>query len=136
MDRVLGFEMGCDDYIAKPFMPQELIFRVKNALIATQRNVPKRQVLVYDEYTIDLDKHVVLQGDKLVPLTSKEYDLLAYFLSVPGEALSRERIIRDAWGGDTSDAQRGVDNFVKRLRAKLPFLRIETVYGAGYRYVR
>ncbi len=137
IDRVLGFEMGCDDYIAKPFMPQELIFRLHHMFNTMKGNLPIRSKRIeIGEYTIDLDIHEVLDssGDR-VDLTTKEYDLLNYLVTHPNKILSREEIMQGAWGEDYLDTQRSVDNFVKRVRAKIPPIKIETVYGSGYRCV-
>lgn len=140
IDRVLGFEMGCDDYIAKPFMPQELVFRIKaffNQNINTNINStkPTNKISVGD-CVIDLYSHLVLNADEEeIVLTTKEYDLLSYLVTHTDKILTRKQIMQEAWGDEYLDTPRSVDNFIKRLRAKVPGLKIETVYGVGYRCV-
>lgn len=134
IDRVLGFEMGCDDYIAKPFMPQELVFRVRKAL--ESHSSVSSPLIEMGRCEVDLERHVVTCDGTPVSLTTKEYDLLAFLLRNQNEILTREKIMQEAWGDEFQDTPRSVDNFVKRLRSKVPGLCIETVYGVGYRCIR
>lgn len=129
IDRVLGFEMGCDDYIAKPFLPKELIYRIKNLPNKNTNN----QILVFGEYTIDIKKRTIKYDNEEIYTTSREYNLIMYFFENKGNALSREQIINQAWGDSFIGNDRVVDNFIKKIRNKAPFLNIETIYGYGYR---
>ncbi len=137
IDRVLGFEMGCDDYIAKPFMPQELIFRLQHLFDTMKKNSPIRSNSVdLGGYILDLDMHEVRDSQGIqIELTAKEYDLVSYLVAHPNVILSRELIMQEAWGENYLDTPRSVDNFIKRIRAKIPTIKIETVYGSGYRCV-
>ncbi len=137
IDRVLGFEMGCDDYIAKPFMPQELIFRLHHMFDTLKTKLPiRKNAIDIKGYTIDLDMHEVRDAaGQQIELTTKEYDLISYFVSHPNQILSRDQIMQEAWNEDFLETPRSVDNFVKRIRSKIPVIKIETVYGSGYRCV-
>jgi two-component system response regulator CssR len=135
LDRTIGFEMGCDDYLTKPFIPRELIVRSK---IVLQRHYG--QTLTADmnqpqtvSYELDLAKRKLFVERKVVELTSKEFDVLAYFLKNEGKALTREQILHYVWGEDYFGSDRAVDDLIHRLRSKVPFLHIETIYGFGYR---
>jgi two-component system response regulator CssR len=92
--------------------------------------------MTFGDWVVDTERHSVTCASRPIQLTTKEYDLLAYLLENQREVLSRDKIMRDAWGADDADSPRSVDNFVKRLRVKLPFLHIETIYGVGYRCVQ
>ncbi len=131
IDKITGLELGCDDYIAKPFLPRELVIRSQKIL---ERVYGKPQEeLTISNYIIDIDKRVVSDGEKLIELTSKEFDLLLFFTESAGQALSREQIINRVWGEDYFCSDRIVDNLIKRLRKKMENLKIETIYGYGYR---
>lgn len=131
IDRVVGLELGCDDYISKPFMTRELVIRVNKILKAQ----PKSQnVLKAGNCVIYLDRHKVLRNGHEVDLSSKEYDVLVYFVNNPRIALSRERILERIWDDAYCGSQRVVDDTIRRIRKKMPELKIETVYGLGYSY--
>lgn len=117
IDRVLGFEMGCDDYISKPFLPKELIFRIKNLSL----NDISDSTLVFRDYIIDLNKRVIKHNSEEISITSKEYGLILYFIQNKGIALSREQIINHVWGESFIGNDRVVDNFIKKIRHKVPF---------------
>ncbi len=131
IDRVVGLELGSDDYLPKPFLPRELVIRARNLLerfgnnISTINNLPP--------YIINDHSRIVKLGEKIIDLTSKEYDLLIYFAKNVGIALSREQILNHIWGNDYFGSDRVVDDLVRRLRKKMPELDVETVYGYGYR---
>lgn len=131
IDRVVGLELGSDDYLAKPFLPRELVIRVKNLLdrlkpnLRTSHNLPP--------YTINEDSRIVSIENDIIDLTSKEYDMLLYFAKNPNIALSREQILDNIWGNDYFGSDRVVDDLIRRLRKKAPELDIETIYGYGYR---
>ena len=132
IDRVLGLELGGDDYISKPYSLRELMLRVKNILARTYRG-EKSEVVKQGPYKIDLDSRRVTEGDKVVDLTSKEYDLLMLLSKNQSQAFSREQIIEHVWGPEYFGSDRVVDDLMRRLRQKMPKLRVETLYGYGYR---
>lgn len=133
IDRVVGLELGSDDYLSKPFLPRELVIRAKNLL---DRYNPNSMINNLFPYTINDSSRLVNIGDKTIDLTSKEYDLLIYFSKNYGMALSREQILDHIWGSDYFGSDRVVDDLVRRLRKKMPKLDVETVYGYGYRVVK
>lgn len=133
IDRVVGLELGSDDYLAKPFLPRELVIRAKNLL---DRYNPNSMINNLFPYIINNNSRLVNLGDKTIDLTSKEYDLLIYFSKNYGMALSREQILDHIWGSDYFGSDRVVDDLVRRLRKKMPKLDLETVYGYGYRVVK
>lgn len=130
IDRVVGLELGCDDYIPKPFLVRELVIKVNKLLKAAPRHA---ETLELPPYKIQLDKHTVLENDRPISLTVKEYDLLAYFAANANTILSRTDILNKVWGYDYFGTDRVVDDTIRRLRRKLPRLAIDTVYGLGYR---
>ncbi|MCK9444416.1 MAG: response regulator transcription factor [Tissierellaceae bacterium] len=131
IDRVLGLELGSDDYLSKPFLPRELVIRIKNLL---NRFYPDpKTIFNLAPYEINHDSRTVLSGKNVVDLTSKEYKLLLYFANNQNIALSREQILDHIWGEDYFGSDRVVDDLVRRLRKKTPDLNIETIYGFGYR---
>lgn len=135
IDKIMGLELGSDDYIAKPYSIRELVLRVKVLLNrAYKEETDKAKHLISVEiYKIDTDRRSVFQGDELISLTSKEYDLLIYLVENPGKAFSRDQILNVVWGEDYFGSDRVVDDLLRRLRQKLPKLQIETIYGYGYR---
>ncbi|MGB9804263.1 response regulator transcription factor [Desulfofundulus sp.] len=133
LDRIIGLEMGSDDYLAKPFLPRELVIRAHRLLERVYRPKSGSSLISLHPYVLDEDRRMVLKGRDEIELTSKEFDLLLYFARNRGQALSREQIINHVWGGDYVGSDRSVDDLVRRLRKKMPDLRIETIYGFGYR---
>lgn len=131
IDRVVGLELGSDDYLAKPFLPRELVIRTKN-LLERYKEKPTGLIKI-GPYTINTGSRIVSLDGKDIDLTSKEYELLSYFATNLGLALSREQILDQIWGSDYFGSDRVVDDLVRRLRKKMPKLNIETVYGYGYR---
>ena len=132
IDRVLGLELGGDDYISKPYSLRELMLRVKNILARTYRG-EKSEIVKQGPYEIDLESRRVTENDKIVDLTSKEYDLLMLLSKNQSQAFSREQIIEHVWGPEYFGSDRVVDDLMRRLRQKMPKLRVETLYGYGYR---
>ena len=140
IDRVLGLELGADDYISKPFSARELAARLRAIL---RRSVPiasadpgKPARLTYDTIIVDLDMHTARVADRLVELTRREFELLAYFLAHPRRVLTREKLLQQVWGLEYLGESRTIDAHVRRVRAKLgsPAAElIETVVGVGYR---
>lgn len=133
IDRVLGLELGCDDYLPKPFLPRELVIRTKNILDRYQKDEDLEDTI--GNYKIDKGSRIVKKGDKHIKLTSKEYNLLLYFLENMGLALSRDQILDAIWEEDYFGSDRVVDDLVRRLRKKMESLNIETIYAYGYRMV-
>lgn len=133
LDRIIGLEMGSDDYLAKPFLPRELVIRAHRILERVYRPTEAKSTVSLDPYMLDEEKRVVLNGGEQIEITSKEFDLASFFARHRGQALSREQIINHVWGEDYVGTDRSVDDLVRRLRKKLPELRIETLYGFGYR---
>src|SRR6056297_4337205 len=139
LDRITGLEKGSDDYIAKPFSPRELIIRIKNLFNRIYDDNEKEKVIEYGDYIINLKARNVKiknNGEEIIELTSREFDLLQYFLNNISHALTREQILNNVWGRDYFGSDRVVDDLIRRLRKKLPDLKIETIYGHGYRLVR
>lgn len=128
-DRVRGLRMGAEDYILKPFEPEELLARIDVILRRTQPNVYTEGGLV-----IDRDARTVTLDGKSVALTATEFDLLSLLTGSAGAALSRDKILSTVWGWDYIGETRTVDVHVQRLRAKLGADTIETVYKYGYRW--
>lgn len=133
IDRVVGLELGSDDYLAKPFLPRELVIRAKNLL---DRYKPNSTINNLFPYIINESSRLVSIEEDTIDLTAKEYDLLIYFSKNYGMALSREQILDHIWGSDYFGSDRVVDDLVRRLRKKMPKLDVETVYGYGYRVVK
>jgi DNA-binding response OmpR family regulator len=138
IDRVLGLELGADDYISKPFSARELAARLRAILrrSAPVADAAKSTRLSYDTITLDLDMHTARVEDRLVELTRREFELLAYFLSHPRRVLTREKLLQQVWGLEYLGESRTIDAHVRRVRAKLGSPTadlIETVVGVGYR---
>ena len=137
-DKVVGLEMGADDYLTKPFRPRELLARIRAVLRRVGESEPMAMVLRIGASTLDRENHIVRVGDRMVDLTPSEFELLAALMSAPGRAFSRldllDRVQGTAYEGD----ERTIDVHIKNLRAKLEANPrqprfIETVYGVGYR---
>lgn len=135
VDKILGLEMGCDDYISKPFMPRELVLRTKKLLSRiSHTNAPSDEnIIKLGEYSINTKKRIVYLNSEEVELSSLEYNLLLYFVNNNSIALSRNSILKNVWGNNYFGSDRVVDNSIKRIRKKLPGINIETIYGYGYR---
>lgn len=135
IDKVMGLELGSDDYVAKPYSIRELVLRVKNLLNRSYgMNSPKQDNIEdFNEYRIDFDKRIVTENGININLTSKEYDLLLFLLQNKTKAFSRDQILDNVWGSDYFGSDRVVDDLMRRLRQKMPKLSVETIYGFGYR---
>lgn len=134
IDRVLGLELGSDDYLPKPFLPRELVIRTGNLLERVYGS--DSQIQNIPPYMVDEKSRSVKFKEQFINLTSKEFDLLIYFAKNQGLALSRDQILKSIWGSDYFGTDRVVDDLVRRLRKKMPELNIETIYGYGYRMIR
>ena len=131
LDKIIGLELGSDDYITKPYSPKELVLRVNN--IIKRVYAKDLQKLTYDKYVIDFDKRLVFLDNKEVNLTTLEFDLLYMFVTNKNKSFSRDDILNIIWGSDYFGNDRVVDDLVRRLRKKMPLLNINTIYGFGYR---
>ena len=130
LDKILGLELGSDDYVTKPYSPKELVLRINNIL---KRVYASSNKIKYDNYEVDVDKRIVLHNDKEINLTTLEFDLLYMFISNKGKSFSRDDILNIIWGEDYFGTDRVVDDLIRRLRKKMPKLHINTIYGFGYR---
>lgn len=136
MDRVVGLELGADDYLAKPFEPRELVARVNTILKRSRATSQLSRVLKFEGLAIDLERQRVTVGDTPVRLTSMEYRLLTLLAEKPGKPFSRDEILNALKGVEADLYTRSVDIQVSRLRHKLrPLDPIKTVWGAGYSLV-
>ncbi|MGZ0051522.1 response regulator transcription factor [Brevibacillus gelatini] len=135
IDRVVGLELGCDDYISKPFLPRELILKTQKLLERKNGTKPQQHAInKINDYTIHRENHTILHDGVSISLTSKEFELLLFFIDHPNRVFSREQILERLWDKNYYGSDRVVDDTVRRIRKKMPKLSIETVYGYGYRY--
>jgi DNA-binding response OmpR family regulator len=137
VDRVIGLELGADDYVTKPFSPRELILRVKRLLRVTQTpSVAPADRLEHKEIVIDVPRHQVTVKGKAIDLTATEFKLLALLAQRQGRVQSREQLLQDVWEYDSMIDTRTVDTHMRRLREKLgPAAKyLETIRGVGYRF--
>ena len=134
-DKLMGFDLGIDDYVTKPFSPRELMARVKAVLGRTKKTVGN--VFEYQDLVVDFAAHTVMIGKKEINLTPKEYELLVFFIQNENIALSREKLLNQIWGYDFFGDDRTIDTHVKMLRNSLGDYRdlIVTVRGMGYKFV-
>ena len=134
IDKIMGLELGSDDYLAKPYSIRELVLRVKNLLNRVYSKAGKNDKKeTFDGYEIDFDKRIVTENNENINLTSKEYDLLLFLLNNKGKAFNRDQILNYVWGDDYFGSDRVVDDLMRRLRQKMPHLQVETIYSFGYR---
>lgn len=139
VDRVLGLELGADDYITKPFSPRELVARIRAILRRARPRLPAPEagVLVYPGLTIDVEAREVTAEGQPVALAPREFDLLAYLARNPRRAFTREHLLTTVWGYDFGGDTRTVDVHIKKLRQKLgePGRQyLQTVWGVGYKF--
>jgi two-component system, OmpR family, response regulator CssR len=137
LDRITGLEMGSEDYLAKPFLPKELVIRVKKILSRVyESNSNLSSAYRVNGYTINpLTRKVHYDVDE-IELTSRETDVLLFLLQSIPETKTRDDILYNVWGKDYFGSKRAVDDVIRRIRKKMPRLNLETVYGGGYRIVR
>jgi len=136
VDRIVGFELGADDYVTKPFSPRELSLRVKAILRRGRADAATPEQLVHHELSVDIERHQCTWEDEEIPLTAKEFLLLTSLMRRPGRVLTRERLLEEVWGEGIAVTHRTVDTHMKRLREKLggAGALIDTVRGVGYRF--
>lgn len=139
MEKILGLELGADDYVTKPFNPREVVARVKAILRRVREGDEARERLVFPGLVIDHDEHRVLLDGTPVALTPREFDLLWELARASGRTLTRDQLLERVWGFDFYGDERTVDVHIKRLRRKIepagsPRRYIHTVWGVGYRF--
>ncbi len=136
IDRVVGFELGADDYVTKPFSPRELTLRVRAVLNRRRPEGQEPRSLSRGDLRVDPDAHRCWSDGAEVQLTAKEFRLLVTLMHRPGRVLSRDQLLDEVWGTDISVTPRTIDTHLKRLREKLGSAGdyIETVRGVGYRF--
>ena len=132
LDKILGLELGSDDYITKPYSSKELVLRV-NKIIKRVYKDENTSTLNYEYYAIDLTKRMVFENGKEIKLTTLEFDLLILFLKNKDKSFTRDEILDAIWGSDYFGSDRVVDDLVRRLRKKLPKLNLNSIYRYGYR---
>jgi len=135
-DRLLGFELGVDDYVSKPFSPRELVARMKALLKRSGATAAASQVYEAEGLKVDMTSHQVFVDDQAVPLTPKEFDLLAFLMSRPRQVFTRDQLLNHVWGYDYFGDARTVDTHIRSLRDKIAPYRhlVATVWGTGYRF--
>ena len=137
IDRIIGLELGADDYVTKPFSPREVAVRVRNMLRRAEKSQENQQ-LVCAELCIVIDAYEVFVREKLVDLTPRETEVLYYLAKNAGRVLTRNQIMNCVWGYDYCGDTRAVDNQIKRIRQKLPddgvHFEIKAVYRVGYKF--
>jgi len=134
IDRVVGLEVGADDYLTKPFLPRELVIRVNRVLGRTTGKI--NTYITFNDYVMDADKRTLLLSGKKIDLTTKEFDILLLFAQNTGRAFSRQQLIVKIWGKNYYASERIVDDLVRRLRSRVKDLPLESIYGYGYRMVK
>ena len=139
VDKVVGFELGADDYVTKPFSVRELILRVKAVLKRGERKSDNMEVQrQFGELKIDVDSHEVFVNDEQVSLTALEFKLLRQLVDRRGRVQSRDQLLSDVWGYSSDVTTRTVDTHIKRLREKLGGMGkyVQTIRGVGYKFIR
>lgn len=138
LDRVVGLELGSDDYLSKPFLPRELVIRTNKLMqriYGSNDEKTSKNICNVNGYLIDSNQRIVYYDTSEIQLTNKEFDLLSYFVKNKNNLVSRDQILYAVWGDDYFGSDRVVDDTIRRLRKKLGNIMLETVYGYGYKLV-
>jgi DNA-binding response OmpR family regulator len=137
VDRVLGLELGADDYVVKPFSPRELVLRVKKILERGKPAEATKEKIVFGDLVIDIPRHAVLWKGKEIDLTATEFKLLSTLAQRRGRVQSRDALLRDVWGYESMIDTRTVDTHMRRLREKMGLAAkyLDTIRGVGYRFI-
>ena len=140
IDKVLGLEMGADDYMTKPFSVRELLARVKAVLRRYKHNQKSMSKYILGNVEIDFDKYIAHKDNVDLNFTHKEFEILKYFIQHRGETISREKLLDDVWGYEAYPTSRTVDNHILKLRQKIEKdpahpRHILTVHGIGYKFI-
>lgn len=138
LDRVVGLELGSDDYLSKPFLPRELIIRTNKLMeriYGKSNNSTVDIITNIGQYKISKKQRTVFFEEKEIQLTNKEFELLNFFIENKNNVISREQILISIWGEDYFGSDRVIDDIIRRLRKKMDKLDLETVYGYGYKLV-
>lgn len=131
LDKIIGLELGSDDYVTKPYSPKELVLRVNNIIKRVYNDSFDK--ITYEDYKVNLNKRIVTEFDNEINLTTLEFELLLLLLNNKGKSFSREEILNSVWKEDYYGNDRVVDDLIRRLRSKMKKLNINTIYGYGYR---
>lgn len=136
IDRVVGLELGADDYVTKPFSPRELVLRARAILRRTRGEGEPAKLMRSGLLELDSERHRCRVGERDVKLTAKEFELLRALMERPGRVMTRDRLLDEVWGSDITVTSRTIDTHLKRLREKLGEAGdlVETVRGVGYRF--
>jgi len=138
LDRVVGLELGSDDYLSKPFLPRELVIRTNKLMeriYANEDKRPSEETLIIGEYRISKNQRTVFHLEEEIQLTKMELELLIYLVENKNILISRDQMLTKVWGEDYFGSDRVVDDTIRRLRKKIHKLNIETIYGYGYKLV-
>lgn len=136
LDRVVGLELGSDDYLSKPFLPRELVIRTNKLIERLYSNKEEHSADFHLEgYLVDRKQRTIFDDGQEIILTNKEFTLLLYFIENSNTVVSREQILEKVWGDNYFGSDRVVDDTIRRLRKKLARMNIETIYGFGYKLV-
>lgn len=136
IDKIIGLELGGDDYLTKPFSPRELVARVRRLFARSYQNIKvenESHHIETGQLTIDEDMRKVTWAGEEIEVTVKEFELLTMLARNPERAFSREELLNHVWGNDYFGSDRAVDDLVKRIRKKIPEINLDTVWGYGYR---
>jgi two-component system, OmpR family, alkaline phosphatase synthesis response regulator PhoP len=141
MDKVLGLEIGADDYVTKPFSVRELMARIKALLRRKQEIVKEIEEYAFDEVKIDFRKHIALKNNKSFNLSTTEFKILKYFIEHEGEVVTRENLLNKVWGYDVFPTSRTVDNYILTIRKQIEDnpsapIHLITIPKAGYKFVK
>jgi DNA-binding response OmpR family regulator len=139
-DRILGLDLGADDYVSKPFAVRELMARVRAHLRRSEAGAPAREVLQFDDVVVDFTRYQARKGSRSLEMTRKEFGVLRYLASRAGAVVTRDELLNEVWGYDATPTTRTVDNHLASLRAKLEAVpsqprHLLTIHGVGYKWV-